>query len=269
MKKLTRKSAKVSAVGISAAALALVLGLVMPSGARADEADAKNLVKAMSVYMAAQKAISFAYDANLEVVTKDHQKLALVSSGTVTLNRPDKIRATRSGGFADVEMLFDAKTLTLLGENENLYAQIDIPGTIDHLIDELKDKHDKPLPAADLLMTNVYDQLMPGVVDVKDLGSGVVGGVECDYLAFRTKEVDWQIWIAQGDRPYPCRYVIASKLIAGGPQYSIQFRDWKTGDEVAADDFNFKNSTMAKKIDLKDIPEMDELPKHFVIGGAQ
>ena len=269
MKKLTRKLAKVSATGISAAVLALILGLGTPSGARADAAEAKRLLKAMSNYMAAQKVISFSYDANLEVVTKDHQTLALLSSGTVTLNRPDKIRATRSGGFADVEMLFDAKTLTLLGKNANLYAQIDIPGTIDHLIVELRNKHNRPLPAADLLMANVYDELMPEVIDVKDLGSGVVGGTECDHLAFRTKDVDWQIWIAQGDRPYPCRYVITSKLIAGGPQYSIQVRDWKTGDKVAGDDFSFKNPTKAKKIDLKDIPEMDDLPKHFKIGGAK
>lgn len=269
MKKLTRKLAKVSAAGISAAVLALVLGLGAPSGARADEEDAKNLVKAMSDYMAAQKAVSFAYDATLEVVTTDDQKLALASSGMVTINRPDKIRATRSGGFADVEMLFDAKTLTLLGKNTNLYAQIDIPGTIDHLIDELRVKHNRPLPAADLLMASVYDELMPEVIDIKDLGSGVIGGIECDHLAFRTKEVDWQIWIAQGDRPYPCRYVITSKLIANGPQYSIQIRDWKTGNEVAADDFSFKNPTKAKKIELKDIPEMDDLPKHFVRGGAK
>jgi hypothetical protein len=269
MKKLIRKLAKVSTVGISAAVLALMLGMGTPSGARADEADAKSLFKTMSDYMAAQKAISFAYDANLEIVTTDLQKLALASSGTVTLKRPDKIRATRTGGFADVEMLFDAKTLTLLGKNENLYAQIDIPGTIDHLIDELRHKHNMPLPAADLLMANVYEQLMPEVVDVKDLGSGVIGGVECDHLAFRTDKVDWQIWIARGDRPYPCRYVITSKLIAKGPQYSIQVRDWKTGNEVAKDDFSFKNTTNAQKIDMKDFPEKDEFPKNFMMGGAQ
>ena len=106
------------------------------------------------------------------------------------------------------------------------------------------------------------------MIDVKDLGSGVIGGIECDHLAFRTKEVDWQIWIAQGDHPYPCRYVITSKGCQG-PQYSIQIRDWKTGDEVAADDFGFKNPTNAKKIDLKDIPETDELPNNFCIGGAK
>ena len=187
----------------------------------------------------------------------------------ITLNRPDKIRAMRHGGFADVEMVFDGKTLTLLGKNANLYAQVDIPGTIDHLIDELRDKYHRPLPGADLLLSNVYDQLMPDVTDVKDLGSGVIGGIECDHLAFRTKEVDWQIWIAQGARPYPCRYVITSKHVADGPQYSIQIRDWKTGNEVAADDFGFKNATNAKKIDLKDLPDIDELPKHFATRRCQ
>jgi len=269
MKKPNRKLANVSVAVMFAAALALVLGLHAPPEVRADEADARRLVKAMSDYMASQKAISFAYDSILEVVTTDKQKLGLASSGTVALNRPDKLRATRTGGFVDVEMLFDSKTLTLFGKNTNLYAQVDIPGTIDQLIDELHEKYNRPLPAADLLMTNVNDELMSEVVDVKDLGSGVIGGTECDHLAFRNQDVDWQIWIAHGDRPYPCRYVITTKLIAHSPQYSIQLRDWKTGDEVAADDFSFKNPTKAQKVDQKDLSEMNDLPEHYKMGGAK
>jgi hypothetical protein len=55
----------------------------------------------------------------------------------------------------------------------------------------------------------------------------------------------------------------------GEPQYSIQVRDWKAGDEVAATDFSFKNPTDAKKVDLKDLQGADELPEHFQIGEAQ
>ncbi len=247
-------------------ALSSVVLVGMATAVSADEADAKRILEAMSDYMGAQKSLSFAFDATLEVVTSDDQKLALASSGTVALNRPDKIHVTRSGGFADVEMFFDGKTLTLLGKNANLYTQLDVPGTIDHLIDELRDTYQRPLPAADLLLSNPYDALMRDVVDVKDLGSGVIGGIECDFLAFRTNEVDWQIWIAQGKRPYPCRYVITSKRISGGPQYTVQTRDWKTGSEVAATDFSFKNTTKAKKVDLKDLEGMDALPDHFKRG---
>ncbi len=263
------KPVKQTLRSLPVAGLSLILMLGTSLAVQADEADAKRLLKSMSDYMAAQKAISFDYDATLEVVTKDDQKLALASSGSVSLNRPDKIHVKRSGGFADVEMSFDGKTLTLLGKNLNRYAQTAVPGTVDNLVDELREKHNRPLPAADLLVSNAYDALMLDVVDVKDLGSGVIGGVECNYLAFRAKEVDWQIWIAKGEHPYPCRYVITSTFIAGGPQYSIQTSNWKTGKEVAVTNFSFRNSTNARKIELKDLKSADELPDHFVIGEAK
>ena len=235
-----------------------------------DSAEAKRLLKAMSDYLASQTAMSFDYDATLEVVTQDYQKLALASSGSVTLNRPDKIRAERAGGFADFETVFDGKTLTLLGKNVNKYTEVAASGTIEQLIDALKDKYNRPLPAADLLMSNSYAELMQDVYDLKDLGSGVIQGVECDYLAFREDEVDWQIWIAQGERPVPCKYVLTSKLIAGGPQYSVELRNWKTGSEVAADDFMFKIPMNAEKIDITELQDKaGDLPSNFAMGGGQ
>src|SRR5262245_45043969 len=101
----------------AAISIALTVTLSGITATHADDASAKGLLKAMSDYMAAQKSVSFSYDAGLEVITREDQKLALLSSGAVTLNRPDKIRATRSGGFADIETMFDGKTLTLVAKN--------------------------------------------------------------------------------------------------------------------------------------------------------
>ena len=128
-------------ITIFAIALAASIGSGMPLAARADAPAATALVKAMSDYMSAQRAISFSFDTDLEIVTKDKQKLALASSGTVTLSRPDKIHVTRHGGFADVEAIFDGKTLSLIGRNANVYGQVDVPGSIDHLIDQLRDRY--------------------------------------------------------------------------------------------------------------------------------
>ncbi|MFQ6573990.1 DUF2092 domain-containing protein [Pseudomonas sp. UM16] len=269
MEKIAKTLIGSSVARINQAGLLLIIGFATATTAHADEAYAKTQLKNMSDYMSAQKSLSFNYDTLLEVVTQDQQRLALAGSGMVVINRPDKIRSTRASGFADIEMLFDGKTLTLFGKGKNLYAQVPIPGDLDHLLDVLRDQYNRPLPGADLFMSNPEKQLMEGVTDIKDLGSGVMGGVECDHLAFRKKEVDWQIWIAQGEHPYPCRYVITSKLIAGGPQYSIQLSDWKTAEAVATDDFTFKNSSQAKKIDLKDLPNTEDLPSNFLRGKDQ
>ena len=259
------KSARISAVVLAVVAA----GMASMSVARADEAQAKSLLKAMSDYLAAQKAMSFDYDSNLEIVSTQQQKIGLASSGTLTLNRPDKIHLIRTGGFANVEMVFDGKTLTLLGKNANLYTRVDAPGTIDQLVDVLRDKYHRTAPAADLLMSDPYKELMPLVTDVKDLGSGVIHGIECDHLAFRTKEVDWQIWIAQGARPYPCRYVITSKKVTGWPQYTLDITAWKAGTEVASDGFKLEVPADAKKLAADQVPDLDDIPGIFKAKGAK
>jgi hypothetical protein len=259
------RSAKAWAI-ILAAALAGTAGI---SAGQADQSDAKRLLKAMSDYLGAQKAVSFDYDVNLELVSTQQQKIALASSGTLTLNRPDKLHLTRTGGFANVEMVFDGKTLRLLGKNTSLYAQVEAPGTIDQLVDVLRDKYHRPVPAADLLMSDPYKELMPEVNDVKDLGAGVIHGIECDHLAFRTKEVDWQIWIAQGARPYPCRYVITTKKVTGWPQYTLDIWAWKTGAEVASDSFKLDIPANAKKLTPSEVPELNEIPAHFTAKGGK
>jgi hypothetical protein len=246
-----------------------VEALAETSTTRAAEANAKRLLKASSDYMAAQQAFSFDYDTYLEVVTKENQKLGLASSGTMTVNRPDKIRATRSGGFSDIEFVFDGKTATMLGKNAKAYAQVDAPGTIDQLVDVFRTKYHRPIPGADLLMSNIYDQLMPEVVDTKDLGSGVIGGVECDHLAFRTKEVDWQIWIAQGERSYPCRYVITSTQVTRAPQYTVDLRAWKAGAQASAYRFTFIAPTGVRKLNPGELRDFDELPGIFAIKNVQ
>ena len=262
---MTIPNSKQWAAKVLPAAIVSLAILGAPPVALGDEEFARTRFKEMSDYLAAEEAFAFNYDSVLEVVSTDGQKLQLVSSGDAVINRPDRIRVRRHGGFVDVELIFDGTTLTVVGHNANAYTQVETPGTIDQLIDVLRDKYNVPLPAADLLLSDVYGTLMPDVTDVKDIGSGVVGGVECDQFAFRTEEVDWQIWIAQGDRPFPCRYVITTKQIEGGPQYSLQVSDWITGDDVAADDFTFDNSTDAQSIAIDDI-KVGDLPDNFTKG---
>jgi hypothetical protein len=57
-------------------------GMASLSVARADEAQARSLLKAMSDYLGAQKTISFEYDTNLDIVNTQQQKIGLASSGT-------------------------------------------------------------------------------------------------------------------------------------------------------------------------------------------
>lgn len=232
--------------------------MIAAAPAAADEASAKALFKAMSDYMAAQEAISFSYDANLEIVTADMLKAGLASSGALTLNRPDKIKVTRTGGLVDLELAYDGKTLGALGKNLNIFTSTETAGTIDELIDTLRFEYGAEAPAADLLSGNPYDTMLSNVTAALDLGSGVIAGQVCDHLVFRTAETDWQIWIAQGDKPYPCRFEITSKMTALAPSYRIDIRDWKSGADVADTKFQIEPGD-AKVVKIEEFEGLDEL----------
>jgi hypothetical protein len=124
----------------SFAALAVIIGLGVSSHANAGKEEAKGLLKAMSDYLAAQKTISLEYDSAFEVVTTDHQKLLLANSGAIHLSRPDKLCATRSSGFADFEIVFDGETVSMVSKYDNAFVQIDTAGSVEHLIDELRER---------------------------------------------------------------------------------------------------------------------------------
>lgn len=250
------------------AAVTLTLATILLPAPRAQaEDDATAILRSMSDYLASQKIISLTFDSDVEVITSDLQKLQFTGSGQVLLSRPDKLRATRTGGYTDVELVFDGKTATVLGKNLNTFAQIESQGSVDQLINRLNGDA-VAMPGSDLLLSNVFDELTANVSDAKHIGQGVIDGIECEHLAFRNADTDWQIWIQIGSNPVPRKYVITNKSVTGAPQYTLRIKDWKTNVPVAADAFVFKAPEGAKKVDLAALSDIDEIPQGTITGAG-
>jgi hypothetical protein len=255
-----RAAARLAAFAFFASAF-----LLAPAAQAADD-DALKILKGMSDYLASQKTISLSYDSDIEVITPDIQKIQFASSGQVLLSRPDKLHATRTGGYADVVFNFDGKTASVLGKNMNAFVQLDAPGTLEQLIDKLRNDYSVSLPGADLLLSNAYEVLSPDVLHAAHIGQGVVNGFECEHLAFRNQDTDWQLWVQTGDAPIPRKYVITSKTEAGAPQYTLVIRDWKTDVQPGPDAFAFTAPEGAKKVDAAALAALDEVPLGLPMG---
>ena len=118
-------------------------------------------------------------------------------------------------------------------------------------------------------MANPYDELMQDVCNSKDLGNGdQQRRMRCTRVSQARRGL---ADLDRSRRPaVPCRFVVTSKLANGDPQYTIQFRDWKFGGDVVADDFAFKNASGAKPVELTDIKDkVGDLPDNFTAGGSK
>src|ERR1700731_993342 len=149
-----------------------VLLLATASAARAD--DSANILKSMTDYLGSQKSLSASFDSDIEIIPPELQKIQFASSGQMKLSRPDKLRVRRTGGYADVELVYDGKAISVYGNNAKSYVQADAPGTIDELVDVMQARTGGALPGTDLVASHSFDQLMSDVVDGEHVGQGVV-----------------------------------------------------------------------------------------------
>ena len=117
-----------------------------------------------------------------------------------------------------------------------------------------------------LLSTNAFDVMSADVMHSAHIGRGVINGVECEHLAFRNDETDWQLWVQVGDTPIPRKYVITSKTEAAAPQYTLVIKEWKTDAQPTADAFVFKAPDGAKKLDASALAGLDEVPPGMPVG---
>jgi hypothetical protein len=84
--------------------------------------------------------------------------------------------------------------------------------------------------------------------------------VECEHLAFRNFDTDWQLWVEVGANPIPRKMVVTSKTMNSAPQYTLQVKEWETGVTPAEDAFTFSPPAGASTLSPEALIEFDELP---------
>jgi hypothetical protein len=221
---------------------------------------ADRLLRKMSSDLADVKNATFDTENVTEVVTKDGQKLQVLASSSVALERPGKLRSDRKGPRGDVTFLYDGKNITVYGKRDNLYATAKAPEQLDQAIDFAREELGLEAPAADLLYTDSYSILMEDVVSGQYIDQAQIGNRTCHHLAYRGHETDWEIWIEDGPRALPCRFVITSKNVAGSPQYTAEISNWQVDKSLPEREFTFTPPRDATKIDFMNVAKRQHEP---------
>ncbi len=228
-------------VGLALAAQAQPAGI---------DPEAQRLLKASTDFVASQERFSAETRNTLEIVLTSGQKIEFNHTARLSTQRPNKLRAERSGDLVDQVFVYDGNSLTLSNPAEKVYAQVAAPGTLEEMLDFARDKLDIVAPAGDLIYTNAYDLLMDDVTDGFVVGKAVIEGVRCDHLAFRAPHVDLQIWIQEGAQPLPRRLVITTRDLDNAPQFAVTITQWNLNPTFGGQTFTFTPPDGATKVDL-------------------
>src|SRR5512139_931419 len=238
---LARCCAVAVASGFSLAAYAQPAGIAP---------EAQRLLKASTDFLASQKQFSAETRNTLEIVLKSGQKIEFNHTARMAAQRPNKLRAERTGDLVNQVFVYDGKSLTLYNPQEKVYAQVAAPDTLEGMLDYARTQLDIVAPAGDLLYKNAYDLLMDGVTDGFVVGKAVIEGVRCDHLAFRAPHVDLQVWIQEGAQPLPRKYVITTRDLQNAPQFAVTVTRWNLKPNPNYKMFSFTPAAGVKQVDF-------------------
>lgn len=228
------------------------------AGAQNIDPDARKILDAMSTYMATVKTFSLHADTTRDDVLAFGYKLQTNEAIDLRVRRPDRLRADISGDDQDSSYYYNGKTLTILGRGVGYWTEIPAPGTIGELIDTAQERGIE-MPLLDVLASGARNELLDGVRTAVYVGESSIGGVACDHLAFRQPTIDWQLWVAQGEKPLPRKILITTRYKVGDPQYSAVLT-WNMSSRIGDKDFEFKAPANTTKIPFRPVNAAASVP---------
>ena len=235
-----------TAIAVGALALAAPTAALAQTPAVDPAAVAK--LKRMSEFLDAQPQLSVRTQSTLEDIHESGHRVDYDLAANVVVKRPDRLRAMRVGGVMDQRFYYDGKTLTLYNPAEKVYATEAAPPTVEKMIDFARETVGIMLPSADLLYRGAFPLLTQDLKLAAVVGKTVIGGVKCDHLLFSRPGVDYQIWIAEGSKPWPCKYTVTETGTPALLSITTELRDWNTSPKVGDADFRFVPPQGTQKI---------------------
>jgi hypothetical protein len=199
--------------------------------------EAQAVLDRMTAHLQSLKSFSIETDASRDEVVAYGYKLQNNEHSFITVQRPNKLRAEVSGDIRNRTFVYDSGKLTMYSPDDAVYVLVDAPDTIGGMIGNLLDAGVE-MPLIDVLYQATAGTLTEGARSGILVGTSKIDGAACDQLAFRQANVDWQLWVEQGDRPLPRKVVITTRFEVGDPQYQATLH-WNLKPKIHSATFVF------------------------------
>ena len=207
---------------------------------RSDEIDDRAMaaLTKMSDYLKTLKTFRINSEFSQDEIVDTNMKVQKNGTNEIFVRMPDHLYAHVETDDHDLEFIYDGKTFTLFGVGQNFYASSPAPPTVPRMLNAVRAKYGIVFPVADFIQMAGDENLLQEVTKIGYIGTSRIDGVECDHLAVRQAEVDWQVWIEKDETPLPRKLVITTKTQPAQTQFMTKLR-WDLSPTIADNLFSF------------------------------
>lgn len=206
-------------------------------------------IQAMSTYLAGLKTFKLNTVGTMDVVTADGQRIQVDGTTQYEAKKPG-IRIHYDSDIKKRDFYYDGKNFTTYSPALGFYSTVPAPPTNKEFLDAVYDHYGIRLPLEDLFRWNdSRGERISGLRSAGNLGTVTLDGVKTTHYAFREPDVDWEVWIDQGDKPLPRKLSIVDRTDPARPAFTTRL-SWTVNPSLPDSDFTFKPGPDAKKIPM-------------------
>ena len=176
---------------------------------------------------------------------EDGTSIAYTYITNVKIRRPGQLRIDTKSKFLNRSTTIDNGLFTIMRHDDNTYSQLPVSKDIDKAIDSILHRYDIKEPLAALIYSDMSKRVK--LHDNQYLGTKNVDGVVCDYVRFKNKHREVDVWVTKGDRPQIKEYTI--KDTSEQPYVNTKTKiTWDLKRSIQNSDFVFRAPKNSKKV---------------------
>jgi hypothetical protein len=216
------------------------------------DAEALAAMSRMAAYLHTLRTFKVVTATQRDEVDNFGQLLTFGGETTYKVKGPDAFVIEVVEDHKAREYIYDGNSVIIFAPRIGYYAKFPAPATIRETLDLAYAKYGVTVPLDDLFSWNRGDTDHKNLTSAHVVGPARIAGQDTMQYAFRQPGIDWQIWIATGDKPLPLKVVIVASTDPGRPQFEAELT-WDTAATFAADTFVFMPPASAKLITIRSI----------------
>jgi hypothetical protein len=215
------------------------------------EDEAVEALKEMSNFLMTANSLQIVSNGSLDVVTNSGQRIQLDGKTTYKVRKPAGFVIDYESDIKSRRFLYDGKNFTVYSPKLGFYSTVPAPATNREVLKTIYDKFGIALPLEDLFRwaDGSHADRIQALKGAYNVGPATIDGVLTDHYAFREDDVDWEVWIQQGDQPFPKKLVIVDRNDPAKPTFIARLQ-WTMNPTFSDADFAFVPDANAKKIQM-------------------
>ena len=153
-------------------------------------------------------AFSFHAEVLFDQVLPSAVKVQFGGAIDFAVQRPDELAIDFHSDLGHKEPWYRKDTLTIFDGPHLMYASLEVPDSIDEMLDQVAATHKLRLPLSNLAYSDPCLRIKKQIIFGTYVGVNDVNGVDCDHLAFSSSQIDLQLWLARPGKLLPRKIVI-------------------------------------------------------------